>query len=496
MQKRTISIRALSIIAFAILILLMMPLLISSFYNRPINDDIYQPIPAKEAFEQTGSVLQAIRVSIQETVRIWNVHNGIFSSMFLSVFAPYIFNYKLGFIHPILITVLIIWGCYQLVKCLRLVHKDIPTSYILLISSVLSIMLLTAMPDLIQGFYWYSGAINYTFFFALSLLLYASVLQTAFNEKMPKWERLLRTIIHCIGFFILGGANWVTPTTSIVLYGFFALFLLYTKKSPANLLPCLFLIAGFVLALAAPGNTVRQGVVQEAVGEKPSLIEAFILSFTTTLKFCFSNGTFYLFPILLLPVFARLSQYMPALPKHFWLIPIGSVCVLAAGFFPMLYTGYPLMTRHDDMLFFIFSVLLLINEHLLVCWISQKLSAVYQKADRFGLAKTLAFLIGMVILILSVFNTSFSLSPIRVTSDYMPIKATIHLLMGYTKSYATSYDDLVYHLQTTDESEIIISNDLTSPVLGNPGLKWMADHWANTGFVDFYTDKEITLRTR
>ena len=187
---------------------------------------------------------------------------------------------------------------------------------------------------------------------------------------------------------------------------------------------------------------------------------------------------------------------MPQLPKCFWLIPIGSVCVFAAGFFPMLYTSYPLQPRHDDMLFFIFAVLLLVNELLLVCWITQRLSATYQKGDHFLLSKTAAFIAGMVLLVLSAFNTSFSLSPMRVTSDYMPVKATIHLLMGYTKNYATSYDALVYRLQTTDETQVMIENDLTSPVIGNPGLLWMEDHWANTGFVDFYTDKEITLRTR
>ena len=492
MQKRTISIRTLSIVAFITLILLVAPLLISSIYNRPANDDLVQPYAVKVAYDETGSVLQALVVSIRETIRIWKVHNGIFSSMFLSIFAPYVFHYKLGFSHPILITILLIWGCYQLVKCLRFIAKDIPSGYILLISSVLSLMLLTVMPDLIQGFFWYSGAINYTFFFALSLLLYASVLQTTFGTELPKWKQLLRTIIHCIGFFLLGAANWITPTTTIVLYGFLALFLLYQKKPLIHLLPLLFLIAGFALALIAPGNSVRQGVV----GDQPSIVEAFILSFTSALEFCLSDGTFYLFPILLLPIFARLSQYMPQLPKCFWLIPIGSVCVFAAGFFPMLYTSYPLQPRHDDMLFFIFAVLLLVNELLLVCWITQRLSATYQKGDHFLLSKTAAFIAGMVLLVLSAFNTSFSLSPMRVTSDYMPVKATIHLLMGYTKNYATSYDALVYRLQTTDETQVMIENDLTSPVIGNPGLLWMEDHWANTGFVDFYTDKEITLRTR
>lgn len=492
MQKRTISIRALSIIAYVALMLLITPLLISSIYSRPAKDDLVQPYAAKIAYDQTGSVIEVIKVSIQETIRIWNVHNGIFSSMFLSVFAPYVFNYKLGFIHPIIITILLIWGCYQLVKCLRLLNKEIPSSYILLISSILSLMLLTVMPDLIQGFFWYSGAINYTFFFALSILLYASLLQITFDTSLPKRRLLLRTIIHCIGFFILGAANWITPTTTIVLYGFFALFLIYQKKPLINLLPLLFLIAGFILALVAPGNSVRQDVV----GDQPSIIDAFLLSFSSALEFCFSDGTFYLFPILLLPIFVRLSQYLPQLPKHFWLIPIGSLCVLAAGFFPMLYTSYPLQPRHDDMLFFIFAVLLLVNELLLVCWIQQHFSAVYPKTEHFTLSGTAAVLAGFALLVLSVFNTSFSFSPIHFTSDYIPVKAAIHLTMGYTQNYAAGYDDLVYHLQTTDENEVIVESDLSSPVVGNPGLLWMEDYWGNLGFVDFYTDQDIIIRMK
>ena len=99
--------------------------------------------------------------------------------------------------------------------------------------------------------------------------------------------------------------------------------------------------------------------------------------------------------------------------------------------------------------------------------------------------------------VLSAFQTTFTLSPISLSSDYPPLQSAVHLLMGYTKNYATSYDDLVYTLQTTEEEEVILDSNLTSPIVGGTRFQWYADYWINTAFVKFYTDEEtILLHTR
>lgn len=493
-QKRTISIRALSIIAFIVLVMLLAPILISSIYNRPINDDLVQPYPAKMAYRETGSVFQVILASIRETCRIWNDYSGIFSSMFLSVCAPYAFSHTLGYIHPILFSALLIFSCYKLVSCLRLFNKDIPSCYVHLLTPILSIAFLTAMPNITEGLFWYSSAANYLFFFSISLLLFSSLLKTACHDGMAKGKQALLLAVYCIGFFFLGGCNWITSTSSILVYSFFALYIILQKKDRIPLLlPFLFLLAGYALAIIAPGNFNRQ----QMIGDKPSLPEAFILAFFKALSFCFSKGTFYLFPLLMLPVFARLSQYMPALPKHIWLLPVASICIIAACFFPMVYTAYYITYRHENIIYFIFTILLSINELVLVSWLAQRCSTVYQKGERFILTRVIAVVAAFALTLLAAFQTTFTLSPVTLSTNYAPLQASVHLLMGYTKNYATSYDDLVDTLRAGGEEEIMIESEIRSPIVGGPDFQWFTDHWVNTAFVKYYTDENtLLLRTR
>ena len=66
MKRFSISIRTLSILAAIAMVALVLPLLLTSFYNRPIRDDLVQPYPAAVAYRETGSVMHAFIASIKE----------------------------------------------------------------------------------------------------------------------------------------------------------------------------------------------------------------------------------------------------------------------------------------------------------------------------------------------------------------------------------------------------------------------------------------------
>lgn len=492
-KKLSFSIRTLAILSVIALVVLVLPLILSSFYNRPILDDLVQPYPAKVAYQQTGSIIQTFIASVKETVRIWNAYSGIYSSMFLSVFAPYTIHYTLGYIHPIMIMIVMFLACLQAARCIRLINREIPFSYILLIASMLCIMLITTMPGTVEGLFWYSAAINYTFFFALTLLLFSSLLHSVYKAESTRAKSILQTGLYCLGFFFLAGGNWVSSTSSIVIYGFFAVFLLWNKKPLRFLIPYLFLIGGFLLAVAAPGNIARQ----DAVGERVPLFEAFFSSFLHVFEFIGKETKYYLLSLLLFPVFARLSRYMPKLPKSVLLFPIASLCILAAAYFPMLYSGYTLTSRHKNVIFFLFSVLLLVNEALFVFCLSQLFrKSKTEKKDYLFAPTTIICTAVITFLVLHTHSTTVNFATRDMYSNYMPIKATQHLLMGYSKNYAGSYDHLVNKLQTTDEDVIISDPSLKSPILGTPDLQLDPTIWINEGFVKFYTDKNDILLTQ
>lgn len=489
MKRFRVSIRALSILATIAMVVLVLPLILTAFYNRPILDDLVQPYPAAAAYRQTGSIIQAFGAAIGETVRIWHAYSGIFSSMFISVFAPFIVNYTYSFIHPILLTIFTIIAVYQAAKCLHLVNKEIPAAYLWLITMVVSIMLLTTMPSVYEGFYWYSAAMNYTFFFMFSLLLFSCLIKSIHHQPQKHGRRIWSHIIYCVCFFILGGANWMTSTYSIVVYGFLAIWILLRNKPKTYLLPMLFLVMGYLLAIAAPGNTARQAVV----GERLPLIETFLTSFRYAFTYCTKNWQYYLIGLLLVPVFFHLKRFIPKLPKYLLLTPLCSICILAAAYFPLVYSAYSITDRHVNIIFFLFSILLVINEAVLVFWIAEFIPRLLPKKDDCFFPGVLLAVAVVTLSMLGFYRTSISLSPLDVNCNYAPALATIHLVKGYSKNYAGSYDHLVHKLQTTEEDVMIVDTFMSSPLFGTPDLQLDPASWINEGFVKFHTDKDILL---
>ena len=489
MKKFSVSIRTLSILATIAMVVLVLPLILTAFYNRPILDDLVQPYPAAAAYRQTGSIIQAFGAAIQETVRIWHAYSGIFSSMFVSVFAPHIINYTYDFIHPILLTVFLVVAIYQAVKCLRLVNKEIPVAYLWLMTMVLSIMLLTTMPSVYEGYYWYSAAMNYTFFFIFSLLLFSCLIKSLHRQTQNTGRKVWSHIAYCLCFFILGGANWMISTYSVVVYGFLTIWILFKNKPKTYILPLLFLLMGYLLAISAPGNTARQ----TAVGESLPLIETFLTSFSHAFTFCTQNWQYYLISLLLIPVFFHLKKYVPKLPKYLLLMPLCSICILAAAYFPLVYSTYSIMYRHRNIIFFVFSILLVINEAIFVFWIAEFIPKLLPKKDTCFFPAVIAAVVAVTFGMLSYYRTSISFSPFDVSCNYPSALATIHLVQGYSKNYAGSYDHLVEKLQTTEDDVLIVDTFLRSPLLGMPDLQLDPASWINEGFVKFHTDKEILL---
>ena len=163
----------------------------------------------------------------------------------------------------------------------------------------------------------------------------------------------------------------------------------------------------------------------------------------------------------------------------------------------MVYTAYYITYRHENIIYFIFTILLSINELVLVSWLAQRCGTVYQKGERFILTRVIAVVAAFALTLLAAFQTTFTLSPVTLSTNYAPLQASVHLLMGYTKNYATSYDDLVDTLRAGGEEEIMIESDIRSPIVGGPDFQWFTDHWVNTAFVKYYTDENtLLLRTR
>lgn len=128
-------------------------------------------------------------------------------------------------------------------------------------------------PSVVESFYWYNGAVNYTFVFSMSLLFVMFFIKLAMSEKIT-WKLGMMAIVSGILAVMIGGGNYAT-SLSILL--FMVLFYIAVctygarggekriqfniellKRSFGRTWYLLLLEGGsFLVCLLAPGNAAR-----------------------------------------------------------------------------------------------------------------------------------------------------------------------------------------------------------------------------------------------
>ena len=141
-------------------------------------------------------------------------------------------------------------------------------------------LMMQLMPSAVEGFYWYNGAVNYTFFYAI-LMTMAGL--TWYCDQTERWGvRAGLTGLLLLMGFILAGGNQVTSFVGILFYlicGAVRSLSREKKKSLSLFLVGLVITAGFILNVTAPGTAVRQATCPD----RPGVVGTIVLSISYTL---------------------------------------------------------------------------------------------------------------------------------------------------------------------------------------------------------------------
>ena len=118
----------------------------------------------------------------------------------------------------------------------------------------------TYMPS--DSFYWYNGAIYYTFFFSLMLFLFSSLIVMATAKR--NWTKPVYFIISLILAFIIGGGNYTTALFTPIVLGGITVYAIYKhdKFSIPYALTTLVAFISLIVSMIAPGNAIRQAGVE------------------------------------------------------------------------------------------------------------------------------------------------------------------------------------------------------------------------------------------
>lgn len=245
----------------------MIPLLMISFYNHPSADDFAYAVETHMVWKSTRNLFLVIKEAIATSVRYWNRWQGLYTSAFLLALEPGIFGEQYYRITGFLTVGTLVLG--NLVFCLYVLHKRLGSGKLAAAAfgMLSAALMLQWMPSTVEGLYWYNGAMNYTFFFGILLLLICTAIDLCRKQsKGAVWGKIIFGILLAVA---LSGGNHVTAFAGLLIVsGICALCVLNKKKIYAKRVfwVLCFEVAGFLVNIMSPGTKVRSDAFEESRG--------------------------------------------------------------------------------------------------------------------------------------------------------------------------------------------------------------------------------------
>ncbi|MDR0949397.1 MAG: DUF6056 family protein [Lachnospiraceae bacterium] len=255
-------------VSCAVLSALSMILLILAQHNYPTGDDLGYSAVVRQSLVAGGSVFDAFFLAISNSIQTYFSWQGCYAATFLTSMQPGIWGDSF---YPL--TTWILLGTFllsQLYFFHWFVHKVCKqrVSVGIFVWSSVACLQIYNMPYPNEAFYWYCGAMAYTFFNSIALIYLTMLGKLLLHRQGKSTKGKLKRIlfIACsifLGFFI-GGGNFATGLCLCVLVFCLLAFCIWRKISIRLVLPAMIVLwIGFLLNIIAPGNTIRQSSVPE-----------------------------------------------------------------------------------------------------------------------------------------------------------------------------------------------------------------------------------------
>ncbi len=323
---KKIDTRALSIFLTALYVVSLIPMLVLGIYDWPSADDFSMALQPHQYFVQTGSVIGTIGAAFAKTWWIYTNYVGYFFSSFLTCLCPSIFAETLYVVTPFMMLGILTFGvCYFFNALFVRVWKldGHLSNSAAMITLILMVQCLHEKGLRFEAFYWYSGAINYTFTFGLAFFWLGLILRSIYDESAGSRKRKL--IWAAFWGFLMGGSNYLTAL-EMAICSFLTLVIFFMVKRNIFTLegvsedqrksfgfiwiPAVMNIIGFACSCLTPGNLSRS-----AKTEHYGPIKAVMLSLHSTLYMMINEMArweLFVALVLLIPIFwlmaARLRQ--------------------------------------------------------------------------------------------------------------------------------------------------------------------------------------------
>ena len=360
-------------------ILSVIPLYVIGMYAHPSVDDYYYGTETVQVWNETHSFASVVKCSFDEMINTYNIWQGNFSAIFLMRLQPGIFGEQYYFFAPlILLSAYMGFSIFFFYTALKKIFKaDNYLAATVGICLTFVSMQLCATPS--DSFYWYNGAIYYTFFYSLMLFLFALLIRMRTTKAAGT---IILTAISSLSAFLIGGSNYAAALFMCIILALSAgaaIYFVILRKNKvirpyhmaAYIIVALAAMVGLFISMSAPGNALRQ----QSVGGNTGIVKTFVYTFAfggySIAKVL--NAPCLIFFICMIPVFYRIARRSGFTYRYPLLVAVFTFGLYCSMGTPVFYAqGLRMPYRMMNIIFFAAYVLITFNLIYLLGWIGNK----------------------------------------------------------------------------------------------------------------------------
>lgn len=286
--------------------LLLLPMLKIGFYNHPTADDFGYSAGTYHVYNETRSIPLVIKEAFVDSIEMCSVWQGLYTAAFVQALQPAIFGVRY-YAFTSIISIATIWIpvflFFYYTLCVRLKWNKLQTFSL---ASIICTVMTQFLPSAVEGLYWFNGAMNYTLFWGMLIVLMTIYFSFDTNKSKVIWS--LKVTIASILAFLISGGNYVPAFEALIVEFIFIVVLITirNRKSMVGVgISFLFGLFGFFLSATSPGVAVRQS---ENQGMNPvrAIIEAIVQG--TEIISGYWNGIALFFVLISLPLLYSLAK--------------------------------------------------------------------------------------------------------------------------------------------------------------------------------------------
>lgn len=455
-----------------------LPVLIMAFYSRPLWDDFSSLTVERYIAEHYGKALALISPFIYSIYNYFS-WQGTYSAEILFAMQPGAWPIPVYWITTFIIVGSIVLGYLLLFRTVAKKCFNTKAVYGTIIALLLLLVQFQYVPYIHQAFYWYNGAIYYSFYYGILFIEMSVIINLICLECVTKKQ----TWLICIFAFFIAGGNYSTALVNCLLLIMFSLYLYIQKHSSFRLVRKISIVAivGLIISIIAPGNQVRS-VQNTGMSPMMAIKQSIIFAVKSIIDWFGILQFGLLLCLIVLAYFVvRGSMIKFRFPVIALIIMFG---LFAAQIAPPFYgLSSPGDKRQINMYYYSCYPLLAAATIYIVGWLNNNFS---EKTALIGKYSKVIVMVGIVIMVLGAISRG-----IDTTNGY---KITGDLVHGRASAYAKEYDDIIEQIKTGDD--IVYVPEMTQYT--NSFDKLYIDevplYWVNSAMAEYFYKEKIILK--